>query len=75
MEKMDVFHKGVDVFFSKTMLKNLFNNLVIRKKMTLGFLTSAFLLRVFFFPSETIYGLSNLEINTAYKFKYSLYSR
>jgi hypothetical protein len=72
---MDVFHKGVDVFFSKTMLKNLFNNLIIKKKMMLGFLNTAFLLRVFFFPSETIYGISNLEINTAYKFKYSLYDR
>ena len=61
-EKMDVLHTGVDVVFSKNILKNLFNNLIIKKKMLLSFSMNSFFGRSFFFSSdisENVLGISN----------------
>lgn len=52
LEKMDVVHTGVDVAFSKTILKKLFNNLIVKKKMVLSFSTHSFFGRSFFFLSD-----------------------
>ena len=77
-EKMDVLHTGVDVVFSKNIIKNLFNNLIIKKKMVLSFSTRSFFGRSFFFSSdvsENILGFSNWENHSFFKFSYCLYNR
>lgn len=78
LEKMDVVHTGVDVAFSKTILKKLFNNLIVKKKMVLSFSTHSFFGRSFFFLSdisENNLGFTNWEQHSFFKFNYFLYNR
>jgi len=78
VEKMDVMHVGVDVYFSKTLLKNTFNSIIVKKKMILSFFNLIFFGRSFFVlaeGTEMALGASNLEMLSAFKFNYFLYNR
>ena len=78
IEKLNVVHSNVDVTFSKNILKELFNGLIIKKKMMLSFMTVAFYGRSLFFVSDVLelsLNSSNCEMYSPFKFNYVLYSR
>jgi hypothetical protein len=75
---MDVIHSSVSVSFSKNLLKNLFNNLIVKKKLILAFLNFSFYGRSLFFlsdVSELSLSVSNMELFGFYKLNYFLYNR
>jgi len=69
---------NIDVMFSKNILKNFFNGIIIKKKLIASFHTISFLGRPFFFSadaSELLLSGLNLEMYSFFKFRYVLYNR
>jgi len=77
INKLNVNFLNFNIKFSKIIFKNLFDNLIIKQKLVLGFNTKAFYGRVLFFMNDGItffLGEDNWEMALPYVFKYTLYN-
>jgi hypothetical protein len=78
VEKLNVVHFNVDFKISINILKNLFNEVIVKKKLISSFINISFFGRPFFFSSdisELLLGGLNLEMHSRFKFRYILYNR